>query len=249
MEKCDDEAGRVEQSVSSPGATPGNMQLSGWMQKFSISTLLTQQPGASQYTHTPQCDTNNHLFCGSADVGAARGWLQETLAQEGRAGTVGVAAAFVVVPPAAVSVFGRGDARERCGDEQREHARALVALGRRHLAVVGDVFPLQHEVQPCAVVADLVGRHRGDAVRHVDTRPRRFRTGIAGADGRHRGDVDLRFGGFLAAVSAVALLLAASALHRLDAVVLYLGFVGGCRADRLSDAHPTATAGRADPGA
>jgi signal transduction histidine kinase len=34
-------------------------------------------------------------------------------------------------------------------------------------------------------------------------------------------------GGFLAAVSAVALLLAGSALHRLDAVVLYLGFVAG----------------------
>jgi signal transduction histidine kinase len=34
-------------------------------------------------------------------------------------------------------------------------------------------------------------------------------------------------GGFLAAVSATALLLAASALHRLDAVVLYLGFVAG----------------------
>jgi signal transduction histidine kinase len=34
-------------------------------------------------------------------------------------------------------------------------------------------------------------------------------------------------GGFLAAVSAAALLLAASALHRLDAVVLYLGFVAG----------------------
>jgi signal transduction histidine kinase len=36
-------------------------------------------------------------------------------------------------------------------------------------------------------------------------------------------------GGLLAAVSAAALLLAAAALHRLDAVVLYLGFVaGGC---------------------
>jgi signal transduction histidine kinase len=35
------------------------------------------------------------------------------------------------------------------------------------------------------------------------------------------------FGGFLATVSATALLLAASALHRLDAVVLYLGFVAG----------------------
>jgi signal transduction histidine kinase len=34
-------------------------------------------------------------------------------------------------------------------------------------------------------------------------------------------------GGFLATVSATALLLAASALHRLDAVVLYLGFVAG----------------------
>jgi signal transduction histidine kinase len=34
-------------------------------------------------------------------------------------------------------------------------------------------------------------------------------------------------GGFLAAVSAAALLLAASALHRLDAVPLYLGFVVG----------------------
>jgi signal transduction histidine kinase len=34
-------------------------------------------------------------------------------------------------------------------------------------------------------------------------------------------------GGLLAALSAVALLLAASAMHRLDAVVLYLGFVGG----------------------
>jgi signal transduction histidine kinase len=33
--------------------------------------------------------------------------------------------------------------------------------------------------------------------------------------------------GFLAAVSATALLLAASAMHRLDAVVLYLGFVAG----------------------
>src|SRR5262249_19779208 len=47
-------------------------------------------------------------------------------------------------------------------------------------------------------------------------------------------------GGVLAAVSAAALLLTASALHRLDAVVLYLGFVaGGCligylmRAQRL----------------
>jgi signal transduction histidine kinase len=34
-------------------------------------------------------------------------------------------------------------------------------------------------------------------------------------------------GGFLAAVSASALLLTAAALHRLDAVVLYLGFVAG----------------------
>lgn len=33
-------------------------------------------------------------------------------------------------------------------------------------------------------------------------------------------------GGFLAAMSAVAMLLTASALHRLDAVVLYLGFIG-----------------------
>jgi signal transduction histidine kinase len=35
------------------------------------------------------------------------------------------------------------------------------------------------------------------------------------------------FGGFLATVSATALLLTASALHRLDAVALYLGFVAG----------------------
>ena len=34
-------------------------------------------------------------------------------------------------------------------------------------------------------------------------------------------------GGFLAAVSASALLLAAAAMHRLDAVVLYLGFIAG----------------------
>jgi len=43
------------------------------------------------------------------------------------------------------------------------------------------------------------------------------------------GTLTTAVGGFLAAVSAAALLLAAAAMHRLDAVVLYLGFVaGGC---------------------
>ncbi len=41
------------------------------------------------------------------------------------------------------------------------------------------------------------------------------------------GALSSALGGFLAALSAAALLLSASALHRLDAVVLYLGFVAG----------------------
>lgn len=41
------------------------------------------------------------------------------------------------------------------------------------------------------------------------------------------GTLSSAVGGFLAAASATALLLAASALHRVDAVVLYIGFVGG----------------------
>jgi signal transduction histidine kinase len=40
------------------------------------------------------------------------------------------------------------------------------------------------------------------------------------------GSMTPRFGGFLAAASATALLLAASTLHRLDAVALYVGIVG-----------------------
>ena len=154
---------------------------------------------------------------------AARGYLRERLRQRGERIPVGITWSFVIVTDAIVILGGVIATLQR---PTADLPAALVALAIA-ISPLAMFFLFNMKFSPALLwltwsAATAVMLFATSTPVRADFAPALLVLMVGTV-----GTLTSAFGGFLAAVSAVALLLAASALHRLDAVVLYLGFVGG----------------------
>lgn len=154
---------------------------------------------------------------------AATGYVRERLRRRGKLIPVGFTWSSVIITDAIV-VLGGGLATL-----QRPVADLPVALAALAIAVSPSVmfFFVDMKLSPALLglawsASTALMLFATSAPIHADFAPALLAVMVGVV-----GTLTSPAGGFLAAVPAAALLLAASAMHRLDAVVLYLGLVAG----------------------